>query len=402
MSFPGAFTTYSTIDTALNDGQAVRVRDIEAVVHWRNRNTAEFAKFLNAARSGAKPGQVKHEWVETDKAPNFLIVKGACNSSAKSIDVFDAYQAVAGETFINDRTDEIIRIDAVDDADTVSTEATTGYGRGADGSTAAAMQIGDRLIKMGNTLAEEGTAADSRGVTPTELWNYLEGFQKTWQVTQMQQDSVMLDGVGQIDEAYMRSLWEMDEEVNAALWFSRRNRVVRADGTLYTMNGFDQQVKTHAIDLSNVVAPTWEVFNERFSPAFDANASSGEKNVFCGQAAYNGLVAAARAVGIREENLETLWGTEVMVLRVDGGTLNVIKDYRTFKGALSGSARVVDPAHVEYLPFWPRVVIPNVQNRNQPTVRKDMAMLAGTLVVRHEDCHMRVDGLGGSAFANVR
>jgi hypothetical protein len=346
--------------------------------------------------------QVRHEWGETDKAPNYVVVKAAATNNATSIDVTDAYQCVADDALYNERTGEIIRIDAVDDADTISTAATTGYGRGFMGSTAAAMVMGDRLIKMGTLLAEEGTAADSRGNMPVERWNYLEAWQKTWTVTKMQQDSVMLDGVGQIDEAWMRSAWEFSEEINAALWFSRRSRTVTAAGNLYTLNGFDQQVKTHAIDFSQIAVPSWTVLNETFSPLFQATASSGEKAFFCGQGAFTSILNAARALNVGIEVWDTLYGTRIMAIEVDGGTLHLIPDYRTFKGALAGSGRVVDMGNVDWVPYrgWGRLHKPNVQPNDQPTVRKDMLMEAGTLVVRHESTHARVDGLSQAFNTN--
>lgn len=404
MAFPGAFSTYDTVETGLNDGTIFRVRDVESEVSYRNRNSAEFYRFLNYLRSGQPATQPKHEFGEQDKAPNYVVVKDAVNSSAVSIDVFDAYQCVANDVLYNTRTGEIIRLDAIDDADTISVAATTGYGRGHQGSTAAAMNIGDHLLKIGNQLAEEGTAADSRGVTPVALYNYLEAFQKTWQVTLMQESSEMLDGVGQIDETYMRSLWEFQEEINAALYFSRRALEVAADGNLYSMNGFDQQVRSHSIDFGGIVTPSWELFNENFSRLFDANASSGEKIVFLGQGAYHSIISAARAVGIKDENEETIYFTEVTVIPVDGGNLHLVKDYRTFRGpTLSGAGRVIDPAHVEYVPYrgWDLMIKPNVQANNQPTLRKDMAMQAGTLVVKHEDTHARFSGLS-AAFEDLR
>jgi len=405
MAFPGAFSTYSTIDTALNDGSAFRVRDVEQRVGWRNKNSAEFYKFLRETKRGAEATQPKHEWTETDKAPNYLIVKARATSGATSIDVFDAYQAVTGEAYYNGRTGEIIRIDAVDDADTISTAATTGFGRGHQNSTAAAMVPGDWLFNMGGLLEEQATAADSRGVTPMAFYNYLEAFQKTWTVTGFQEASQMLDGVGQIDEAYARSMWELDEAVNAAMFFSRRDLSSAALGTLYTMNGLDQQIKTHAFDFGSVLVPTWSLLNEKFSLLFTETASSSEKNFYLGMGAYQAVVNAARSVGIKPENWETLNGTEVMSIGCDGGTVHLIKDYKTFKGPLSTSGRIVDPAHVVYVPYrnFDRVVLMHVENNNQKaTVRKDQALQAGTLVVHHESTHGRVDGLGGNAFAGVR
>ena len=403
MAFAGAFSTYDATETALNHGTIFRIRSVDQQVHWRNTASSEFYKFLTNLPQGAPAIQVRHEWGETDKARNYVVVKADAASGATSIDVDDAYLCVADDALYNERTGEIVRIDAVDDADTISTAATTGYGRGFMGSTAAAMRIGDRLIKLGTLLAEEGTAADSTGVMPVDRWNYLEAWQKTWTVTKMQQDSVMLDGVGQIDEQYMRKLWEFSEEINAALWFSRRNRVVTAAGNLYTLNGFDQQVKTHVLDFSNIAVPNWTILNEMFSQLFQASASSMEKGFFCGQGAYTSFLNAARALNVGIETWDTLYGTRIQAVQVDGGTIHLIPDYRTFKGALSGSGRVVDMANIEFKQYmgWGRLVKQNVQPNDQPTIRKDMVMEAGTLEVRHEATHARVDGLS-QAFNTVR
>ncbi len=402
MAFAGAFSTFDATETALNHGTIFRIRDVEEQVVWRNKNSSEFYKFLTNIRTGPPATQPRKEWGEQDKAPNFVIVKAAAVSGATAIDVFDAWQAVTGDTFYNDRTGEIMRTDNIDDADTISFAATTGFGRGFMNTTAAAVRVGDRLLKIGNLMAEEDTAADSRGVVPVERWNYLEAFQKTWTVTSMQENSEMLDGVGKIDQAWMRSIWELDEEVNAALFFSRRNRLATAKGTLYTMNGFDAQVRTHAIDFAGVVVPTWGLLNERFSPLFQDTESSSEKVFFCGQGAYSSFVNAARAAGIKPDRFETLWGTEIDVINVDGGTLHLVKDYKTFKGNLSASGRVVDMGHVFLNPYrgWDRIVKPNIQLESQPTIRKDMAFQALTLRVELERLHARVDGLSGAFNTN--
>lgn len=402
-AFSGPFSTYNSVETALNHGTIFRIRDVESSVNSRNNNGAEFYQLLSSARTGDSATEPRVEWGETDKNPNYLVVKTAATSGATDITVTDAYQAVAGDQMRNDRTGELIRIDAVDDADTISTDSATGYGRGFAGSTAAAMVAGDRLIKMGNVLAEEGKAADSRNGTPTPFWNYIQPFQKTWTATKLQNSSDMLDGVGQFNAATLASAWELDEEVNATLWFGRRNMVVAADGNLYTMNGFDQQVKTYAFDFSNIAVPSWTMLNEAFSPMFQSGASSNEKMFFCGQGAYSSFTQAARAQGIKFENYETLNGTNVKMIEVDGGTIHLVKDYRTFKGSMSGSGRIVDMSNIEISIYngWDRMVIPNVQDNDQPTVRKDMAMQALTLKVKFEDTHGIVDGLS-TAFNGIR
>lgn len=392
----GAVSTYSVDNPEYDHGTMFRLRDIEEMLNWRNSRSAVFYRILEEIRRGDEATQPRKEWAERDKAPNFVVVKTAANSSATSIDVFDAYQCVAGDVLRNDRTGEIMRVSATSDGDTLAFAATAGFGRGFENSTAAAVLISDNLTKIGRSLAEEGTAPDVRAPVPEEHWNYPNPVVKAWSVTSMQQNSKMLDGVGQIDERWAESMWELMEEFNGSLIFSKRNRVVEAEGNLYTMNGLDEQVRTHSIDYSSIVLPGWSQLNEGISPLFDAGASSNFKVALCGQGAYNTFVEAARMAGIKEMNKETLNGTPVMVIEVDGGTIALTKDYRTFSGpVLSASMRIIDLAHVSihYYAGHDLQVKANVQGNNEIMTRKDAAWFAATLKVVHEDTCGKIDGL---------
>ena len=403
MAFAGAFETYSPTNTELNHGSMFRLRDDDMQVYWRNKNSAEFYKLLRFIRTGRTLEQPRFDFGMRDKAQPYVIVKTAALAGDVSIDVFNAYNCVAGDVLINARTKEQVRIDAVDDADTISTAAATGYGRGFANTTAAAMNAGDYLFKKGRVIAEKGTAPDANQQTPKSNFNYLEAWVKTIEVTKMQEATRMLDGVGQRDEQFMRKVWEMDEEINFSLFFGKRNLVYEAEGALYTMNGFDQQVHTHAFSGAGIAYPTWELFNEWISPTFDANSSSAEKAMFCGKNLFHVILNAARAVKIAPVQYLTTLGSTVTRIDVDGGSVDLVKDYKTFFGPLAGSGRLVDSAHVEFRPFnnFDRHIIPGVQANNEIMIEKDTVLQAGPFSLNHEDAHAKFDDFDGPFFSTV-
>jgi len=397
MSFSGAFETYSASNTTLNDGSIFRIQDNDMQIYWKNKNSAEFYKLLQFIATGRTLSQPKWSFGKNDKSKPYVIVKAAAASGATSIDVFDAYNCVAGDVLHNPRTGEQIRVDAIDDSDTISTASATGYGRGFAGSTAAAMVIGDYLFKVGRAIAHKGSAPDANNVMPTSDFNYCEWWVKTIENNKVQEATKMLDGVGMRDETYMRKVWEMDEEINYALFFGRRSLAYESEGALYTMNGVDQQILTHVRSGAGLAYPTWELFNEWISPTFDDNSSSDSKVLFVGKNLFHVILSAARGMNVQFASFQTVLGSTVVRILVDGGSVDIVKDYKALQGPLSGDGFVIDSAHVEFRPFnnYGRVVIPNVQANSEIFKAKDTIVQAGSLALFHEGAHMRLKDFEG-------
>lgn len=401
-SIRGPYATYDSTagQDALNTGGIFRVRDILPDIPFKRPYSALFYKLLTAVPHGKSAFQDKVEFGQQEKVLNYLTVNASTASDATSITVTNAYNSVPGDKFINWRTGELVRIDAVDSATVISTAATTGYGRGFAGSTAATMRIGDRLYKMGNALTEFGRTPDAIAKMPVSDYNYCSFYIKAVKAGRLQENSVMLGNFGKMTEQMANALHQFNEEINVDLWKGKRTLLSVAAGSahdsgggnLYQMNGFDEQVVTHAFDLTSVAQMTWELWNEILSPVFDNDPA--DRFLYCGKNVAASLASTARGNVVPTVYPSIIEGVNVTAISVDGGTIHVVRDY---DGLPAGSARVVHPGFVEYLPRdgmeqqW-------IQDTKLPTqVMEEVSTLlaGGTLIIRNEETMAKIDNLKG-------
>jgi len=408
-SIHGAYLTYDATagQTALNDGGIFRVRDIDPDNPFKRPYSAMFYKFLTAVPHGRTATQDKVEWGEQERILNYLTVNGSTAADATSITVTNAYNSVPGDKFVNWRTDETIRIDALDSNTQISTDAVTGYGRGFAGTTAAPMRIGDYLYKTGNALTEKGRTPETLSKMPTSAYNYCSFYIKAVDVTRQQENSVMLGNFGKMSEKMANSLHNFREEINMDLWKGRRALIVVAAGSahdsgggnLYQMNGFDEQVKTHAWDLDDIGQMTWELWNEILSPTFDND--SGDRFLYCGKNVMASIRSTSRGNVVPTVYPSTLEGVNITAITVDGGTVHLVPDP---DGLPPGSARLVHPSFVEYRERdgYGEQWIMNTKLPTQVQEEVNTLLAGGTLIVKNEETMAKIDNLGGPFTRGIK
>lgn len=401
-SINGPFLTYDATagQTALNAGSIFRMLDLEPSIEFKRPYDAVFYKFLNAVNHGKLATQEKVEWGEQEMLANYVTVSAATGASDTSITVTNAYNCVPGDKLYCWETDEMIRLDAIDSATVISCAAVTGYGRGFAGTTSAAMKAGYRLYKMGNALTERGRTPQAINKMPVPFYNYNSYYVSAVEAVKAQENSIMLGNFGKISERMMNVVFEQRRNVETDLWKGKRTLVVvtaaaahdSGGGPLYQMNGFDQQVVTHAHDLTKVTQMTYELWCEILGPLFTID--SRDRQMYCGANVTASLMNTARGNTVFDQYRSVIEGVNVTAIKVDGGTVHVIPDH---DGLPPGSARVVLSDNVEYRERegmseqW-------VMNTQLPTQVRDIThtfMCGGTLVVHNEETMAKIDGLGG-------
>ena len=408
-SIHGPYLTYDATaeQDALNTGGIFRVRDIDPDIPFKRPYSAMFYKFLTAVPHGRTATQDKVQWGEQERVLNFLTIQASAASGAVTLTVTNAYNAVPGDKFINWRTGEIVRIHALTDEVTVTVPATTGYGRGFAGSTAAAMRIGDRIYKMGNALTEKGRTPQTLSKMPTDTYNNCSFYIKAVDVTRQQENSVMLGNFGKMSEKMANMLHSFREEINIDLWKGKRALIVVSSsashdaggGNLYQMNGFDEMVTTHAFDLSDVAQMTWELWNEILSPVFDND--SGDRFLYCGKNVMASIRSTARGNVVPDVYPSKLEGVNITAITVDGGTVHLVPDP---DGLPPGSARLVHPSFVEYRERdgYAEQWIMNTKLPTQVQEEVNTLLAGGTLVLKNEETMAKIDNVGGPFVRGIR
>lgn len=406
-SIRGPYITYDATATALNTGGIFRHRDIDSDIPFRRPYSAMFYNYLTVVPHGRTAVQDKVEFGEQEMLPNYVTLSADAGSGDTSLTVNNAYNVIPGDKLFNWRTGEAIRLSDVSGATTIDVAVTTGYGRGFGGTTAAAMRVGDRLYKMGTALTEHGRSPVAVNIMPEELYNYCSYYIKLVHVGRLQENSAMLGNFGKLDLQMMEKKWQQDQEVNLDLWKGKRALIVvtaaaahdSGGGNLYQMDGFDAQVRTHSFDLSGVSSMTWEQWNEIISPVFDNDPA--DRNMFVGKNVNTSLTATARGNTVLSTYPSIIEGTQVTVIAVDGGTVHVIKDY---DGLPPGSARIVHPGFVEYRERQGMDVqwIMNTQLPTQVMETTHTLLRGGTLLVKNEAVHAKIDNLGGPFDRGIR
>ena len=204
----------------------------------------------------------------------------------------------------------------------------------------------------------------------------------------------------------MEKKWQQDESVNLDMWNGSRTRISvsaaaahdSGGGNLYQMNGFDKQVLTNSVDLDGVTSLTWEMINEIISPVF--RAYPGDRWMYVGEDVDSALTNCSMGNTVLSVYPSIIEGTEVTKVKVRGGTLHVIRDY---DGLPPGSARIVHPKFVEYRERngvqaqW----IMNTQLPTQVMETMHTLIRGGTLIVKMEACHMKIDNLDGPSTRGI-
>jgi hypothetical protein len=360
-----------------------------------------FYKILSMIPQDAPAISPKYEWGINDVPANSTRINLAAGYTASdtSIVVADSYPIVKNSLLYVSRTGELIYVSA---APTYSSHTLGTVVRGVAGTAAAALVDGDELTFLGDQLPELADANLGNGSEPGDDFNYIQRISKSFTVSELQENSAMVDGVGQVPYESIRKMLEAKRNINAALLFSKRARIVSpvgsSDGYLYMTDSIYSKVTQNVLDLTGVNgALKWPVLNHFFRTLFNATASSPTKVLLVGE----NLFAAFSRLSWDRFNFrtqpESTLGTRVTEVRTDeGGIVQIVLDKYGFSGAKAGEGAVVDLAHVRLkeMSGEPLRWKPNIQD-NDAHVRKDEIFGSFSLKLKFPETMGIIKGASG-------
>lgn len=357
-----------------------RIDDLDEQQITLNQMDPVFYRMLEIlGRRGAPATQPKYWWFRDDVPQIETRVNYASgyNASATTLTVDDATVATPNMVVLVKRTEELIKISAINS--TTSWEVTRGFAN----TPAAALNDDDELICMNPTLAEKGTANLANGSYPTTAWNYLAFFAVKAQVTELQQNTNMrfdIDFPRSVEEKY----FQLRREINTMLlWGKRHTETDATYGRTYHCNGLLRQLQTNVLDLSMTDGLlTWPMWNDFLHNTGSPTSSSPVKVCVCGPKLYE-AVSQMSYNKTEPSQYESTMGTQVMrVETTQGLTVDYVLDRYSFSGQHAGMGVVLDANVVE---------LKNMQGM-EITVRPE---------IQANDAHYREDEIYGSESVKV-
>ncbi len=390
MAFLSQFATDSTgIDAPETSWNLFRVPEIDQRLHDLNILSPVFYKMLEMLPAEEPSDQARYNWAEDDIPTRITSINhgGGYSAVAASIVVADASVFVPGTVILSADHDEIILVDTV----TVGTNTLT-ITRGHQGSTAAILDDAEVLIDMGYSLGEGGNAPTAKHKIPTEVWNYIEMFSRTFDITELQNSTDMRYNVAKVSRETLEKAFEIRRDINEKLIYGLRNKGTNAAGeTAYYTGGFYEFATENAITASKAALGWSDLW--AFDAAYTPTSSSPRKALICGSGVYETLAN----IGYTNANsfYRQEWSSElgVFVMRIvlpSGNEIDVVKDRYTFDAARSreNDGILVDSRHVglKWKSEWGLKWKQNIQD-NDAHIRRDEIYGAVGFKLKHPDVH---------------
>lgn len=290
--------------------------------------------FTRAARK-RKTVAPKFSWLEDESEPRYDAVNGNQTDVDTAIEVDHGAYFAQHDLVLNTRTQEVFRVDSVA---TNTLTVTRGIG-----STAAAMNDNDELLKLGSAQPEGDTSKPARSDNPAKSQNYTQIFRTEWQAS-----GTLLASAFQVQPAdwphqARKKGIEHAKDIEYAFLFGRKYAGTEGSTELRATGGLTSFITTNQTDAGGTL--TEAEFN-----AFMAQVmrfGSGSKLAMAssiGVGALNKFPASKQ----QTKNDETTYGMNVTHYTSPFGSLNLVY-HRLLEGSeYGGYILVVDVEEVAY------------------------------------------------------
>ena len=204
----------------------------------------------------------------------------------------DAQDCIAGDCFMVEKTltaaydNEVLIVSSITDGSTVV------FKRGALGSTAAPIANGANLTKIGNVFSEGSGAPSASTRNPTKLYNYVQIFKTTYDITNTAKNTKARTG-DPVKNDKKRKMFDHAVALEFATIFGRRFEGTGANGKpLRASGGFLYMMSQYASNMITVYSttPTEKTFTDAIYPVFNYDTGAGdERIVLAGNGVLNSL-----------------------------------------------------------------------------------------------------------------
>lgn len=213
--------------------------DLEKSLKFLNpRRSIGFLKLLKLGSESV--ASWKHEWAQTSLGTRKETVTLA-DGSGTSLTVADAYQYTVDDTILIES--ELVRVTAIAGATTLT------IARAQAGTTGAA-HAAKTATKLGTAREENSTANPSVTDTADRLYNYIQTFDKTVELSTHEMAQIALED-NPFQGQLQRRMIETMRDLSAAFWYGKRS--ADTSGKRYYAGGMKTFVTTNVSNVAGAV-----------------------------------------------------------------------------------------------------------------------------------------------------
>jgi len=216
--------------------------------------SANFLAFTQRLKTKSTP-QEKVTWDTDEFSPITDTTSAAVASTTQTtIPVSNPTYFIPGETWQNQRTDEIFQVTEVNIGTGNITVVRAVSALNSSGGTAAAnMNSGDQLNKLASLVGENSSRQVSRTTTPTEVFNYCQQMRKDLSLSLRQQKRQFLND-NEMPYQQEKLIKEFRMDIDRNMLFSEKARYTDSAGDDVTISGGIRPfITTNSLDVGGTL-----------------------------------------------------------------------------------------------------------------------------------------------------
>lgn len=336
-----------------------RPKDFREYILWRSPNGTAPLFALSSKMKKESATDPEYNWWEQELNAIRMALNDAATAGPASttitVNLGDAQDLVPGDILLVEKAittaydHELIIVSSVTSATVFVAK------RGQVGTTAAIIANGTFMTKIGNAFAEGTGAPTSSSRNPTKLFNYLQIFKTTYNITGTALETDTRTGDTLKNEKKMK-MFDHAAAVEMAWLFGKRFETTGANGKPLRFSGgmlymLSQYASTRIV--AYTTTPTESTLLDAVYPIWDYETESGnERIVFAGNGFLNSLNKLAKAATSTRINFNgyiTQYGMKLAHWIFPQGEL-FVKTHPLFNthGRFTNDAFIFDPSAMRY------------------------------------------------------
>jgi hypothetical protein len=333
-----------------------RPKSFRETILWRSPNGQAPLLALSSKMKSEHVTDPEFAWWEEEmNALRLTMANGTAytasdNTIVVSSNLNDALDAVPGDLFMVEKDltktydNEVVMVSSITNGTTVV------FKRGQLGTTAAAIGVGAALTKIGNMFEEGSGAPPASTRNPTKLFNYVQIFKTTYDITNTAKNTKLRTG-DPVKTDKKRKMFDHSVALEFAAIFGKRYETTGANGKpMRSSGGFLYMLSQYASSMITVFSttPTETAFTDAVYKVFDYDTGAGdERIVFAGNGALNSLNNLAKSQARTRVNFDGIidqYGMRLQKWVLPQGTIYV-KTHPLFNlhGRFKNDMMIFDP-----------------------------------------------------------